>query len=139
MEKKRHFENTTARRRTTDEDVTCIWALYRYEVSFHINHLLTRLQYKRSNTSERKLIILNSSNWDISKATRCTLTMEKIYEQDGRPLPHDCHHPLSSHLSPAYLCNPEPDSLHEVSWDLLWPLSILSIESSLASGDIGIG
>lgn len=36
------------------------------------------------------------------------------------------------------LRNPEPNSLEDVSWNLLRPLTVLGIECSLASRDIGI-
>jgi len=38
----------------------------------------------------------------------------------------------------AYLRNPEPNLLEDVSWMLFRPLGILSIQCSLTSCDIGI-
>ena len=40
--------------------------------------------------------------------------------------------------TPIYLRNPEPDSLDDVSWMLFRPVSILSVQGCLASGDVGI-
>jgi hypothetical protein len=40
--------------------------------------------------------------------------------------------------TPIYLRNPEPDSLDDVSWVLLRPVSIFSVQGRLAGGDIGI-
>jgi len=37
-----------------------------------------------------------------------------------------------------HLRNPEPDSLEDVSWNLLGPLAVLSVKSCLTGSDIGI-
>jgi hypothetical protein len=39
---------------------------------------------------------------------------------------------------PPYLSDPEPDSLKDISRDLLRPLTILGIQGCLTSGDVGI-
>jgi len=36
------------------------------------------------------------------------------------------------------LRNPEPDPLEDVSWNLLWPLAVLGIESGFTSRDVGV-
>lgn len=35
-------------------------------------------------------------------------------------------------------CNPEPDPLEEIPWDLLWPLPIFGIERRLPARNISI-